>query len=185
MGQRTAILTKRTFKDGTTNIRLTHVQWGFSNRMHQHFIQQFLFAITDLTKFRFNGIWNMKNYFTFDHLVQNEEYELYANETYTTNPPYIFNKKVIQEYYSKTDNNNGGLIIDVKEKNVTYGPAFEHLKIAFITGPEECKNDQDKPFLELMTGAEYIKRTDPRLDPSFTAMWKNFVEFYGIEEVTD
>lgn len=186
MGQRTAILTKRTYKDGTTNIRLMHLQWGHSNWMHKHFIREFLFMNTDKKRVYTKEEQNFKNYFTFNHLIKDERYDPYLDETYTANPPYIFNKEVIQEYYSKTDNNNGGLIIDVKERSDSrYITELEHCTIAFITGPEECKNDQDEPFSELMTGAEYIKRTDPQLHPSFVEMWNKFVEFYKIKEVKD
>lgn len=185
MGQRTAILVKRTFADNTADIKLMHHQWGYGCFMHEHFMHDFLETITDRS-WHIKNRRTLKDCFLFDEVA---EYEfLYKNEEYkkASDSPNVFDKKIIKEYFEITDNNNGGLIIDVKATpKAEYCNELEYCKIAFIIGPEDCRTDQDKPFTTLMTGAEYIKRTDPDLDPSFTAMWNNFVKFYEIEEITD
>lgn len=185
MGQRTAILIKRTFADNSADIKLIHHQWGYGLFMHQHFMTEFLTAISDRS-YRLRTPRTLKDCFLFEEVSKVEFF--YKNENYekSDDAPNVFEKKIIKKYFEITDNNNGGLIIDVKVvPGAKYCNDFEHCNIAFITGPEECKNDQDEPFSELMTGAEYIKRTDPQLHPSFVEMWNKFVEFYEIKEVKD
>lgn len=191
MGQRTAFLIKRTFWNGDVNIRLVHHQWGIGRVMHNNFIKDFFKMITDRT---FNT--SLKDYMK----IIDDEHSLYLERTFKSTNRYIpdvFDKKVIKRYFDKTDNNNGGMIIEIKEKRSEKEPFYteiEDLKISFVVGWEECdydyKNDLwlgDKPFERLYTGEEYVKIScdGQYAYPEFLQMWNGFIKQYEIQEITD
>ena len=192
MGQRTAFLIKRTYWNGKVNIRLVHHQWGIGRVMHNHFIKAFLEMITDISY----PAKTLKDFMT----IIDDEYSLYDEKNFRKNSkriPDIFDKRVIKRYFSKTDNNNGGMIIDIKEQQSDkepYSLKIEDLKISFVVGDEECNYDYDlekyigdKPFERLYTGEEYVKIScgGEYAYPEFISMWNGFINQYGIEEISD
>ena len=192
MGQRTAFLVKRTYWNGKVNIRLVHHQWGIGRVMHNHFIKAFLEMIT-------NNYYPAKTLKDFMTIIDDED-SLYEEKNFRKDSkriPDIFDKKVIKRYFSKTDNNNGGMIIDIKEQQSDKEPCslkIEDLKISFIVGDEECNYDYDldkyigdKPFERLYTGEEYVRIScnGEYAYPEFISMWNGFINQYGIKEVSD
>ena len=189
MGQRTAFLIKRTYWDGRVNVRLVHHQWGIGRVMHHNFIKAFMELMTDR-----NYEKSLKDFMT----VINHEDSLYLEQNFkkdNSRIPNVFDSKVIKRYFNKTHNNNGGMIIDIKEKQSDkqpYGTYLEHLKISFILGFEECDYDYDKhrhigekPFENLYTGEEYVKIScgGEYACPKFVEYWNAFVQHYEIEEL--
>ena len=192
MGQRTAFLIKRTYWNGKVNIRLVHHQWGIGRVMHNHFIKAFLEMITDIS-------YPAKTLKDFMKIID-DEHSLYKEQNFRKGSkriPDIFDKRVIKRYFSKTDNNNGGMIIDIREKQADkepYSLKIEDLKIGFVVGDEECNYNYDlakyigdKPFERLYTGEEYVKIScgGEYAYPEFINMWNGFINQYGIEEVAD
>ena len=189
MGQRTAFLIKRIYWNGKVNVRLVHHQWGIGRVMHNHFMKDFMEIVTDRSYDKL-----LKDYMKiFDY-----KGALYVENNYrkgSVSIPDVFDKKVIKRYFNKTDNNNGGMIIEIKEKQSDkepYRADIEDLKIAFIVGYEECDYDYDthkykgeKPFENLYTGEECVKIScDGKYAyPEFLQMWNGFINQYEIEEV--
>lgn len=111
MGQRTAFLIKRTYWNGKVNIRLVHHQWGIGRVMHNHFIRDFMEMITDRTYPRKT----LKDFMT----IIDDEGSLYLEKNFRKGSlaiPNVWDKKVIKRYFNRTDNNNGGMIIEITEK---------------------------------------------------------------------
>ncbi len=192
MGQRTAFLIKRTFWDGKVNIRLVHHQWGIGRVMHNNFMKAFLEMVT----YRGFQEKTLKDFMT----IIDDEHSLYFEKNFRKGSlatPDVFDKKVIKRYFNKTDNNNGGMIIDIKEKSSEkqpWGLDIENIKIGFVVGDEECDYDYDKdkyigdkPFEKLYTGEEYVKIScdGEYAYPEFLEMWQGFIKNFEIEEVTD
>lgn len=192
MGQRTAFLIKRTYWNGDVNIRLVHHQWGIGRVMHNHFIKDFMEMVTDRS---FQGK-TLKDFMT----IIDEKNSLYLEENYkkdSTDIPNIFAKRTIRKYFNQTDNNNGGMLIEIKEKPSETKPyclEVDDLKISFVVGYEECDYDYDKhkylgekPFSTLYTGEEYVKIScdGQYAFPEFLDMWRGFIKQYEIEELTD
>ena len=192
MGQRTAFLIKRTYWNGKVNIRLVHHQWRIGRVMHNHFIRDFMEMVTNRT-------YPPKTLKDFMKIIDDEN-SLYIERNFRKNSlsiPDVFSTKTIKHYFNKTDNNNGGMIIDIKEKQSDkepYGLDIEHIKISFIVGYEECEYDYDlhkyigeKPFEKLYTGEEYVKISceGQYAYPEFIQMWNGFIKQYEIEEVSD
>ena len=192
MGQRTAFLIKRIYWNGKVNIRLVHHQWGIGRVMHNHFIKAFLDMITD----RSYPVKTLKDFMK----IIDDEHSLYKEQNFRKGSkriPDIFDKRVIKRYFSKTDNNNGGMIIDIKEQQSDkepYSLKIEDLKISFVVGDEECNYNYnldkyigDKPFERLYTGEEYVRIScdGEYAYTEFISMWNGFINQYGIEEVSD
>jgi hypothetical protein len=192
MGQRTAFLIKRTYWNGDVNVRLVHHQWGIGRVMHNHFIRDFMAMIV------YRGF-QSKTLKDFMKIID-DEHSLYLERTFKRNNKYqpdVFDKKTIKRYFNKTDNNNGGMIIDIKEKQSDkqpYSLEIESIRIGFVVGYEECEYDYDtdkyvgeKPFEKLYTGEEYVKIScdGEYAYPEFVEMWNGFIKQYGIEEIAD
>ena len=191
MGQRTAFLIKRTYWNGKVNVRLVHHQWGIGRVMHHNFIKAFLEMITDR-----NYSKTLKDFMT----IIDDKYSLYLEKNFLKNSKYIpnvFDKKIIKRYFNKTDNNNGGMIIDIKEKQSDkepYRADIEDVKIGFVVGWEECEYDYntdkwvgDEPFSKLYTGEEYVKIScdGEYAYPEFISMWNGFIQNFEITEISD
>lgn len=191
MGQRTAFLIKRTYWNGKVNVRLVHHQWGIGRVMHHNFIKAFLAMITDR-----NYSKTLKDFMT----IIDDEYSLYFERNFRKNSkciPDVFDKKTIKRYFNKTDNNNGGMIIDIKEKQSDkepYRAYIEDVKISFVVGWEECEYDYntdkwigDEPFSKLYTGEEYVKIScdGEYAYPEFVSMWNGFIQNFEITEISD
>lgn len=191
MGQRTAFLIKRTYFNGDVNIRLVHHQWGIGRVMHNNFIRAFMQMITDRSYCK-----SLKDFMT----IIDDKGSLYLEENYTKGSadiPNVFSKRTIKNYFNQTDNNNGGMIIDIVEKPSEKEPFYaniDSIKIGFIIGDEECEYDYDaekylgeKPFSKLYTGEEYVKIScdGEYAFPEFLQMWNGFIKQYGIVELTD
>ena len=192
MGQRTAFLIKRTYWNGKVNVRLVHHQWGIGRVMHNHFIRDFMEMITDRS-------FQDKNLKDFMKIID-DEHSLYCERNFrkgSMSIPDVFDKKVIKRYFNKTDNNNGGMIIDIVEKPSDREPFYtevESIRIGFVVGYEECEYDYktekwlgEEPFEKLYTGEEYVKIScdGEYAYPEFLQMWNGFIKQYEIQEVTD
>lgn len=160
--------------------------------MHNHFIRDFMEMITDRS-------YPAKTLKDFMKIID-DEHSLYKEQNFRKGSkriPDIFDKKVIKRYFDKTDNNNGGMIIDIKEvpsEKEPYILKIENIKIGFVAGWEECQYDYDtdkwigeQPFEKLYTGEEYVKIScdGEYAYPEFINMWNGFINQYGIEEVSD
>lgn len=187
MGQRTAILIKRNFKNGTHDTRLIHYQWGFGKTMIAHFIQEFLKSQYNYDNYNKS----LKNYFKFDTR---------KNYTYKTSKKDInvWDKNTILNWFENTDNNNGGMIIEVTEVPQKDDDNFwyfklKDVKIGFVLGYEECNYDEklgkylEQPFEKIVSANEYmLKSGGERYCPQcFRESFEKFCETFDIEQVVD
>ena len=192
MGQRTAFLIKRTYWNGKVNVRLVHHQWGIGRVMHNHFIRDVMAMITDRS-------FQDKTLKDFMKIID-DEHSLYLERNFRKGSmtiPNVFDKKVIKRYFNRTDNNNGGMIIDIVEKpseKQPYNTHIESIRIGFVVGWEECDYDYktdkwlgEQPFERLYTGEEYVKIScgGEYAYPEFLQMWNGFIKQYEIEEISD
>lgn len=192
MGQRTAFLIKRTYWDGKVNVRLVHHQWGIGRVMHNNFIKAFMEMVT----YRGFQEKTLKDFMT----IIDDKYSLYLEKNFRKGSkgiPDVFDKKVIKRYFNKTDNNNGGMIIEIKEKQTDkqpWGLDIESVKIGFVVGDEECHYNYDlhkyigeKPFEKLYSGEEYVKIScdGEYAYPEFLEMWNGFIKNFDIAEVSE
>ena len=110
--------------------------------------------------------------FTFAPLSNPQNNYIY-NEEVKTDEVDVFDIDTINKYADKTDNNNGGMIVEVTQKfdsngnAKTYGDMLD-VKISFVLGDEECdfyhehfkhSIEIEKPFTRLVSSKEFITKT--------------------------
>lgn len=170
MGQRTFIVVKRNFKNGSSDIRVIHYQWGFGKTMPMLFMSEFAQAC-----YNRNYEDNLSNYFLF-----NKDRNYIYDITGLSNKADIFDKNVIKNIAEQTDNNNGCMLLEVTEKD-GYGFDIESVKIGFMLGWEDTK----KPFTKFVSPSFYMKKTLGDIQASFLTCFRKFCETFDIEIVVD
>lgn len=186
MGQRTAILVKRVDKNGKVDIRLIHDQWGIGKVMPAYFLKELMNYYYGYDKY--NNKKTIRSYFKFNTKKNN----LYKKSNKNID---VFDIKNIKEWFSITDNNNGGMIVEIVEKEnsrYSYYIEIESIKISFILGDEECcvytdneRIEIEKPFERLVTANEYMKKTggDRYCPIEFRNAFDNILKTFQITQV--
>lgn len=207
MGQRTFILVKKNLGNNESTINLIHHQWGIGKVMPSLFLQEALRCVYPLDRCKSYGGTHpnaVEQEFTFEPLSSSRNY-IY-NQKVKTDEVDVFDIATIQEYAKKTDNNNGGMIVEVTQKFYdngeakTYGDMLD-IKISFVLGDEECHFwhkhfneclDIELPFSRLVSSKEFITKTYGRENENaqkwnlkFHNAFKTMLELFDIEEVSD
>lgn len=186
MGQRCFILIKRNYKDKST-VTLLHHQWGIGKVLPSLLLQEIMYSCYQFRDERFEGEeCPIDKFFTFRELnVPN--YNYITNKVVDKNED-VFDIPTVVKYFNQTDNNNGGLIIELTQKYnnegepKTYGDMFD-MKYAFVLGNEECDVynndlneciDVESPFSRLITVQEFASRTFRENDATTQKYTKKF-----------
>lgn len=142
----------------------------------------------------------VKDSFTFSPLNKNN---YLLNQEVKTDEVDVFNVDTIKEYAKRTDNNNGGMIIELTQKFYeesgkpkTYGDCLD-IKISFVLGYEECYFYHDKlsksvlieeEFSRLVNSKEFIEKTfrsGGKENEKFHKCFKYMLQLFGVKEVYD
>ena len=186
MGQRCFILIKRNYKDKST-VTLLHHQWGIGKVLPSLLLQEIMYSCYQFRDERFDEEnLPIDKFFTFRELN-------IPNYNYITNKVVdkkedVFSIPTIVKYGNQTDNNNGGLIIELTQKYndngepKTYGDMFD-MRYAFVLGNEETyvwnselkvDIDIEAPFTRLITVNEFASRTFRANDETTQKYTKKF-----------
>ena len=207
MGQRTAILIKKNYRNKST-ITLIHHQWGIGKVMHSLFLQEILRAEYNLDR----SVRYDEDHLPIDDLFSfkplNNENNNYITDMKVPKKTNVFDVDTIKEYFKRTDNNNGGLIIEVTQKYrkdydgkvvpKTYGDMLD-VKFSFVLGNEECglwnsyfeqEFEIEEPFSRLVSAEEFARKTFGSHDEEiqkhttkFLTGFKALCEVFRVEEV--
>lgn len=186
MGQRTAILIKRNYKDKST-VTLLHHQWGIGKVLPSLLLQEIMYSCYQFRDERFaEEECPIDRFFTFRELnVPN--YNYITDKTVDKDED-VFSIPTVVKYFNQTDNNNGGLIIELTQKYdnegepKTYGDMFD-MRYAFVLGYEECDVWNryiqetivvEAPFTRLITVHEFASRTFRENDEKTQKYTKKF-----------
>lgn len=206
MGQRTAFLLKKNYKNNRSTINLIHHQWGIGKVMPMLFLQELMRVDYKLDRSypTYKSGEPIDNEFTFRPLNSSSNNYIY-NQEVKTDEVNVFDIKTIQEFFNQTDNNNGGMIIEITQKYdengepKEYGDMFD-VKVSFVLGSEECylwdshfneSVEIEAEFSRLVSADEFMTKTwgnNPKTKPStkkFLKAWTNLLEIFGVEEVYD
>lgn len=208
MGQRTFILLKKNFGNNRSTINLIHHQWGIGKVMPSLLLQEILRYEYPLDRSKDYGGTHpeaVEQEFTFAPLSNPQNNYIY-NEEVKTDEVDVFDIDTINKYAHKTDNNNGGMIVEVTQKfdsngkAKTYGDMLD-VKISFVLGDEECdfyhRNFKEsikieKPFTRLVSSKEFITKTfgkgnkeRNKWNLKFHKAFKIMLDLCGVEEIYD
>lgn len=194
-------MTKKNYINGTSKINLIHHQWGIGKVLPTLFLEELLPCYYNMKRHRKED--SLDNYFNFYPLSnKNDNYiwDLEVEKTFD-----VFDKNTVQELFTDTDNNNGGMIIEVWEKESdyrkgevdTYEPV-DRIRVAFLLGSEETglsvmRNgkyysvDVEEPFARFVTMREFMKKTGgERCCPTRAIQsYEGFLNLFDVEQVVD
>lgn len=220
MGQRTFILVRKKFLNPETfeeqsTISLIHHQWGHRKSMLALFLQELLNLHYNMDRSLTNKLGDSRYYEGGKDIMTKHVFNFYPlnnSESYIFEQPSdpkedIFNTDVIQKYANMTDNNNGGMIIDViqqyeegkdgKLEPMYYGDCVR-VRIGFVLGyEEEDLYDErvngyiplEKAFTRVCSPYEYVRKTSysgvMKEDIFFANTFTSLCNFFGVEIVQD
>lgn len=198
MGQRTAILVKRHFEDGTCDVSLYHKQWGFGKIMPMMLMQEDMRICYKPVKFEeeFYNTGMKGGYFDFHDFVSHESAYIVNGKNVEDeedktdyNAFDVFAKAQAKQLFEMTDNNNGGMILELWEKGEHdkdyHGKEFvsdyaiTRAEIAFVPGPED---DRDGQFVKLMTAREYMEQWKDVCPEIFIKLFEEYLDFAGFKQ---
>ncbi len=184
MGQRTQVLIIKENNKGERESRFYHLQWGFGRAMYFTFMDLFL---NDYNKDTFKGDYN---FFNLTPTTNSRLYDITDDvnkEVLAKADPNDLS--TIRNVFDYGDNNNGGLVIYVKENQDKYN--LSEFKIGFLLGDEDAytydENDKrqeiEQPFARYLTPQEYGEMNGGSCysDPDFTAMFDSFCKYFEVE----
>lgn len=213
MGQRAGLLLKRNFADGTSSVNLLHSQWAIGKIYPAFFMQEVLRMNynmdTKLSYGNYGKSMQETGYMSFGELYKNSGIDYHylingrGNNIFTSqdkgvrdyNKVDVWDIDTIMDLYNRTDNNNGGMIVEVtetKEKlpNGRVHIEITNIKIGFLLGEEECYKMKSKdgvkevPFSRIVSAREYMERTGGKCCPKCSiVMFEKFLKTFEIEEI--
>ena len=145
-----------------------------------------------------NPILNEK--FNFSPLSSKENNYIYNKEVKTSDVN-IWDKDIRLKYFHMTDNDNGGMLIEITQKYNSdgspknYGDMFD-IKIGFVLGNEETyyynpaladSVQIENPFERLVSAKEYMMKTFNDIDGTmqFLSAFETILNYFGVEQVVD
>lgn len=190
MGQRTAILVKKNYADGHSEINLIHHQWGIGTVLPSILMQEVLKAYYPLDrKNMFNR--TFEDVFTFEPLSNEQDNYIYNKEGSLAS---VWDKETVMKLFNDTENNNGGLIVEVTNENEGMFISAKSVKIGFVLGWEECCKNKGKQgfvqveeeFSRIVTAKEFMKKTaNISYSAPFNACFDKFCKTFEIEQVKE
>lgn len=188
MGQRTQVLVIKEDNKGNRKSSFYHHQWGFGRVMY--------LALMDLVMTDYNKeTWgNGKEYNFFDTMKFNTNPKL---RDFTKDVPTEVLEKVdpdnfqtIQDIFAYGDNNNGGMVVYVKQDEKEYG--MSKFKVGFLLGSEDTyvKNEKgewvegpEEEFGRWLTPEEYGRMNGGSnySDPKFVKTFRDFMDYFEVE----
>ena len=188
MGQRTQVLVIKENTNGVKKATFFHHQWGYGRVMYLGFMDLFL---QDYAKDAF------KNDYDFYDCKFGTSAKFYNENEHV--PEDVLNKANISDLdsirsvFDYGDNNNGGMVVYIKEDKDKFMPSY--FKVGFLLGSEDIENEyngkvynkgNDKaPFERWLTPEEYGKMNggSDYSDPEFVKIFTDFCEYFGVEYI--
>lgn len=188
MGQRTQVLVIKENTNGVKKATFFHHQWGYGRVMYLGFMDLFL---QDYAKDAFKNDYDFYDCkFRTSAKFYNENENVPEN---VLNKANISDLDSIRSVFDYGDNNNGGMVVYIKEDKDKFMPA--HFKVGFLLGSEDTEREYDgdiynkgndnKAFARWLTPEEYGKMNggSDYSDPEFVKIFTDFCEYFGVEYI--
>ena len=186
MGQRTQVLVIKENNKGKKKAHLFHNQWGFGRVMYlglmdllmQDYCKDTFAEGYDFLDCKF-GTTN-KFYDISDELPEGVEADGIDVDNFT----------LIRNIFEGCDNNNGGMVVYIKEDEPNYDQS--HFKIGFLLGHEDEECEYDGEIYNQGNGKAFERWLSPReyagynggsdySDREFIDLFERFREYFNIE----
>lgn len=172
MGQRTQIIVVKENNKGERQVEVYHHQWGYGRNMYLAFMKC---VIEDYNK----DTWKDGYDFFKEHGINSDKWYNVTDEVSKDSLGNINLDDIdtVGNIFCECDNNNGGMVIFVKENERSSHPS--DYKIGFLLGDEDCFN----PFAEWASPQEYgeYNRGSDYSDAEFVEMFDKFCKYFEVE----
>lgn len=172
MGQRTQIIVVKENNNGERQIEVYHHQWGYGRNMYLALMGC---VINDYNKNTFRDDYD----FFKTHGIKNDAWSNVTDEISkeVLENVYLDEINTIKDVFSECDNNNGGMVIHVKENKNKFEMAS--YKVGFLLGYEDACD----PFESWASPQEYGENNggSDYSDEDFVEMFDKFCKYFGIE----
>lgn len=173
MGQRTNLLLSMENKAGARLNKVYHLQWGYGKVMP--------IMLLNILSGQYIGVSKEKQNF-FASVVPKKDDIFELERDYSS-----FNFTRLddcQKVLHHCDNNNGALVLYIKERNAIY--RLQDVKYGFLLGPEDLPNDET-PFSRWVTLEEFLTR-QPRyeeIDIFFARIFSQMMQFFNAKSISN
>ena len=188
MGQRTQVLVIKENNKKERKVTFLHNQWGFGRKMYMALMDMFFQDYhKDTFKRGYSFLSPAKVATSSSFYDCTDEVPTKVLEDVDPN-----NFASMVRVFDYGDNNNGGLVIYVKEKKTGYSTS--NFKIGFLLGLEDTYHKyedgeeinvghDEKPFLRWLTPEEYGKMNggSDYSDEKFVRIFMRFCRYFGIK----
>lgn len=172
MGQRTQVVFVVTDRNQVTKKFAYHLQWGQGRRMPMFLME----AVFEDSQNIGGDIFNLFASFTNGaRFLLNDETESKGFEKDLQESDFTKLSGITDWYQEMTDNNNGGMVVWVKQ-NENYEES--EFKIGLLAGWADVGIQAFKKWLSL---EEFVKLNQPYMDNTFQIMFVSFLEHFNIE----
>lgn len=186
MGQRTQVLVIKEKNNGERKSHFFHIQWGFGRIMYLGLIDLLL---QDYNKDTFKDGYS----FLDCKFATNEKIHDISDGVPedVLNNASVKNFDSIRKVFEYGDNNNGGMVVYIKESKEDYGSA--KFKVGFLLGEEDIdatyngerynEGNDKEPFARWLTPTEYGKMNGGHeySDDKFVRICNSFFKYFGVE----
>lgn len=186
MGQRTQVLVIKENNKKQKKCYFFHYQWGFGRVMYMGLMDLFM---QDYNKETFDRDYN----FLDCKFGTNKKFYDITNEVpqKVLDAVDVKNFDTIKAVFEHGDNNNGGMVVYIKENKTEYhGSRF---KVGFLLGYEDTEGEYEgeiynegndkEAFARWLSPEEYGRMNggNEYSDKQFVAMFKKFCRYFGIK----
>lgn len=186
MGQRTQIIVVKENNKGEKAIYGFHDQWGYGRSMYFAFMDIFM---EDYGKdvfregYDFLAAPKMETRANVDRLDYFKEIEKHSPNVMSRCKA-LDRESLALLIQSRCDNNNGALVVHIKEDEVRYHPS--NFKIGFLLGREDATYKQEA-FNRWLTPIEYGKLNGGASysDAEFCKIFDDFCQYCEVEYLKD
>lgn len=185
MGQRTQVLVIKEKKDGTKKAHFFHHQWGYGRNMY---LAAMDLVLQDYAKDTFRQDYDFLNCeIKTSQKFHNITDEIPENVLQAAD---IHNIQTIQEVFKYGDNNNGGMVVHIKEGKNKYDSS--QFTIGFLLGDEDTdswfgiehynKGNDTKAFARFLTPKQYGRMNGGSTysDNTFVKMFEDFIHYFDV-----
>ena len=173
MGQRTNLLLSMENKDGARLNKAYHLQWGYGKVMPV--------MLLNILSGQYIGVGKEKQNF-FASVVPKADDIFELERDFSC---FDFTRlEDCQKVLCHCDNNNGSLVLCIKERNAIY--RLQDVKYGFLLGPEGLPHNE-VPFSRWVTLEEFLTH-QPRykeIDIFFARIINQMMQFFNAESISD
>ena len=173
MGQRTNLLLSMENKAGARLNKVYHLQWGYGKIMPV--------LLLNILSGQYIGVGKEKQEFFTSAVPKTDELDElqqdYSCFDYTQ-------LEDCQKVFHHCDNNNGALVLCIKERGVLY--RLQDVKYGFLLGPEDLPHNE-APFSRWVTLEEFLTHQPGHkdIDAFFARVFNQMMQFFNAKSISD